>query len=50
MRVCIFAVILKDIWDHRQNGNNATETRPCTESYTILVANDPLPVHHIARK
>ena len=39
-RVCIYAVILTKTWDHLQKGINDTEMRLCTESYTILEAND----------
>ena len=31
-RVCIYAVILTDTWDHLQKGSNDTEMRPCPES------------------
>ena len=38
-RVCIYAVILTDTWDHLQKGSNDTEMRPsCTESYITLDA------------
>ena len=39
-RVCIYAVILTDTWDHLQKGSKDTEMRPFTESYTILEANE----------
>ena len=39
-RVCIYAVILTDTWDHFQKRSNDTEMRPCTESYVILAANE----------
>ena len=39
IRVCIYAAILKDIWNHHQKWQKDIETRPCTESYTILEAN-----------
>ena len=39
-RVCIYALILTDTWDHLQKGSNDTEMRPCTESYMILEASE----------
>ena len=40
-RVCVYAVILTDTWDHLQKGSNDTEMRlSCTESYMILEANE----------
>ena len=39
-RVCLYAVILTDAWEHLQKGSNDTETRPCTKSYVILEANE----------
>ena len=40
-RVCIYAVILTDTWDHLQKGSNDTEMRlSCTESYMILEASE----------
>ena len=33
-RVCIYAVILTDTWDHPKKGSHYTQ-RPCTESYMI---------------
>ena len=38
IRVCIYAVILKNIWNHHKKWQNDTEIRACTESYTILEA------------
>ena len=38
-RVCIYAVILADTWDHLQKGSNE-EMRPCTEFYMVLEANE----------
>ena len=39
-RVCIYAVLLTDTWDHLQKWSNDTEMRPCTESYVILESNE----------
>ena len=39
-KVCIYAVILTDTWDHFQKVNNDTDMRPCTKSYMILGANE----------
>ena len=39
-RVCLYAVILTDAWEHLQKGSNDTEMRPCTKSYVILEANE----------
>ena len=39
-RVCVYAVILTDTWDHVQKWSNETELRPCAESYMILEANE----------
>ena len=38
-RVCNYAVILTNTWDHLQKGSNDTEMRPCSESCMILEAN-----------
>ena len=39
-RVCVYAVILTDTWDHVQKWSNETELRPCAESYMILEASE----------